>query len=104
MRLRQIGVLAVIAGVAYQAQAAGDAKLGEAKVFTCVACHGQQGERQVAGSPAMPRIGGMDAKRIESSLRTYRSGQRYHPLMQILLWTMSDQDIEDVAAYYSGLK
>jgi len=46
----------------------------------------------------------MDVRRIEQSLKAYRAGERYHPLMQILLWTMSDKDIEDLAAYYSSLK
>jgi cytochrome c553 len=104
MKAVQIGFLALAALIATHAGARGDAKMGEAKSFTCTACHGQKGERHVAGSPGMPRIAGMDVRRIEQSLKAYRAGERYHPLMQILLWTMSDKDIEDLAAYYSSLK
>jgi cytochrome c553 len=100
----QIGFLALAALIATPAGARGDAEMGEAKSFACIACHGQEGERHIAGSPGMPKIAGMDARRIEQSLKAYRAGDRYHPLMQVLLWTMSDEDIGDLAAYYSGLK
>jgi cytochrome c553 len=104
MKAFQVGLFVLAAVIAAPAGARGDAKMGEAKSFTCTACHGQRGERHVVGPPGMPRIGGMDVRRIEQSLKAYRAGERYHPLMQILLWTMSDKDIEDLAAYYSGLK
>ena len=46
-------------------------------------------------------LGGQSAKYIESALKAYRKGDRKHPSMTGIARSMSDQDIADVAAYYS---
>jgi cytochrome c553 len=49
-------------------------------------------------------IGGQSAKYIESALNEYKKGERKHPTMRNIAAALSDQDIADVAAYYSQQK
>jgi len=49
----------------------------------------------------VPMIGGQSAKYIESALQAYKKGDRKHPSMKGIATSLSDQDIADVAAYYS---
>jgi hemoglobin len=100
-----LAVVLIAAGLlAAPAFGAGDKALGQAKSYACTACHGVDGKRELKGTPGMPRIAGMDETRFLTSLKAYRTGQRFHPFMQVILYTMSDKDMEDLAAYYSSLK
>jgi cytochrome c553 len=49
-------------------------------------------------------IGGQSAKYIENALHAYKKGERKHPSMTGIATSLSDQDIADVAAYYSQKK
>ena len=80
----------------------GNAKAGEAKNAMCVGCHGIQGYQ--ASFPEVykvPMISGQSAKYLVSSLTAYKKGDRKHPSMRGIAETLTDQDIADLAAYYS---
>ncbi|MBV8618517.1 MAG: cytochrome c, partial [Curvibacter sp.] len=82
----------------------GDAQAGEKKIAMCIGCHGIQGYQ--ASFPEVykvPRIAGQGEKYIVSALTAYRKGDRKHPTMRGIADSLSDQDIADVAAYYSQL-
>lgn len=84
------------------AQAAGDAAAGEGKIGTCVACHGTDGQGL---APIYPNLAGQSATYLESSLKAYRDGQRQggmSALMTPQAQSLSDEDIADIAAYYSS--
>jgi cytochrome c553 len=81
----------------------GDAKAGESKNAMCVGCHGIKGYQ--ASFPEVykvPMISGQSAKYIVSSLNAYKKGERKHPSMRGISETLSDQDMADLAAYYSA--
>ena len=81
----------------------GDAKAGETKNAMCIGCHGIQGYQ--ASFPEVykvPRISGQSAKYLDSALHAYKKGERKHPTMRGIGETLSDQDIADLAAYYSA--
>lgn len=85
------------------AQAAGDAEAAKAKISMCVGCHGIEGYR--TSYPVVyhvPKLGGQHALYLAKALRDYKSGERKHPQMSGIAATLSDQDIEDLAAYYAG--
>lgn len=86
------------------AQAAtGDAKAGEKKIAMCIGCHGIKGYQ--ASFPEVhkvPMISGQGAGYITSALNAYKKGDRKHPTMRGIADSLSDQDIADVAAYYSA--
>jgi cytochrome c553 len=86
------------------AQTAGDAHAGRQKTAMCAGCHGIDGWRTAYPEVyAVPRIGGQHAAYIARALQQYRSGERTHPSMKAIASSLSDQDIADLAAYYSSL-
>ena len=80
----------------------GDAKAGQNINAMCIGCHGIKGYQ--ASFPEVykvPMISGQSAKYIVSSLNAYKKGERKHPSMRGISETLSDQDMADLAAYYS---
>lgn len=81
----------------------GDAKAGEAKNAMCIGCHGIKGYQ--ASFPEVykvPMISGQSAKYISNALSAYKKGERKHPSMRGIAETLTEQDMADLAAYYSG--
>ena len=81
--------------------AKGDAKLGKQKSVTCIACHGASG---ISNSPIWPNLAGQKEQYIIKQLKDFRSGTRKEPSMSPMAKPLTDADIENLAAYYSGLK
>lgn len=67
----------------------------------CLACHGMDGAGNAAGG--FPRLAGLDAGYLRKQLLDYREGRRSSAVMAPNVARMSDQQIEDVAAYYAAL-
>jgi cytochrome c553 len=68
---------------------------------TCVACHGNDG---VGIMPEYPNLAGQHEDYIANSLRGYKSGQRKNPIMAGMAAPLSEQDILELARYYSAQK
>ena len=81
------------------AQAAGDAEAGRLKANTCMGCHGIPAYNNVYPTYRVPKLGGQSTTYIASALHAYKSGERPHKTMQGQAASLSDQDIEDIAAY-----
>lgn len=97
--------LAGIANLAAAADVVGNAKAAENKVAMCIGCHGIPGYK--ATFPEVyhvPMLGGQSAGYIESALNAYKKGDRKNPSMRGIAAGLSDQDIADLAAYYSQQK
>ncbi|MCG7757249.1 MAG: cytochrome c [Nitrosomonas sp.] len=83
-------------------QAAGDAAAAKDKLSMCAGCHGIVGYKTAFPSAYhVPKLGGQHAEYIIKALEGYKNGSRSHPTMTALAKTLSQQDIEDLAAYYS---
>jgi len=50
----------------------------------------------------VPKLGGQNLDYIISSLKAYKSGERKHPTMRAIAGSLTDQDMADIAAYYSA--
>ena len=50
----------------------------------------------------VPKLGGQNADYIAASLKAYKSGERKHPTMRAIAGSLTDQDMADLAAYYSA--
>lgn len=87
------------AGIAPSASAQGNAAAGEQKVAVCASCHGVGGNSQI---PANPNLAGQNAKYLVKQLTEFKSGARQNPTMSAMVGGLSDQDIEDIAAYYAA--
>jgi cytochrome c553 len=85
------------------AQATGDAQAGEIKAYTCTGCHGIPGYKNVYPTYKVPKIGGQNYEYLVIALNAYRDGERDHKTMDLQAQSLSDQDIEDIAAYFSSL-
>lgn len=97
-------VFAVVAGMMaalVDGAAAEDAVAGRQKALQCQACHGLDG---LAKIPGAPHIGGQVKEYLVKSMRDYKSGARKDEMMAVVMRQVSDQDIEDLAAYYAGLQ
>ena len=87
--------------VAGSAVAGGDAAAGQQKAQVCAACHGSTGLSTYATAQA-PIIGGQYADYIVRALKDYKSGKRDNPVMKGLVASLTEQDMEDLAAYFAG--
>lgn len=83
--------------------AKGDAEAGRIKAYTCTGCHGIPGYNNVYPTYKVPKIGGQNYEYLVIALKSYRDGERDHPTMELQANALSDQDIEDVAAYFVSL-
>ena len=84
--------------------AAGDAEAGKLKASTCMGCHGIPSYSNTYPTYYVPKLGGQHAQYIVSALQAYKNGQRPHRTMQAQAATLSEQDMQDIAAYFNGAK
>ena len=100
-----IAVAVVLTGILFAADAAaeGDPERGRYAVQTCLGCHAVSGYSNVYPSYKVPKLGGQHADYIVSSLKAYRSGKREHPTMQAQARALTDQEIQDIAAYVESV-
>ena len=101
-----IAVVSWLAAVGAPAQAQdakpGDKLAGEHKAAMCIGCHGIPDYK--ASFPEVyrvPKLAGQGAKYIASALGEYKKGERKHPTMRAIAASLSDQDMADLAAFYS---
>ena len=92
-----ITVLAFGAGAAN----AGDVKAGRSKALACQACHGLDGVSQV---PDAPNIAGQTEAYLATQLRAFKSGDRKSEPMKLVASTLTDQDIDNLAAYFAAIE
>ncbi|HEY1312498.1 MAG TPA: c-type cytochrome [Steroidobacteraceae bacterium] len=84
------------------AYAAGNPAEGEKKFYTCFGCHGIENYRNAYPDYSVPKLRHQNASYIVAALQEYRSGERPHPTMHAQAASLSDQDMEDIAAYLQG--
>ena len=85
---------------ALPAQAAGNAAAAESNTKVCAACHGVKG---ISSNSAWPNIAGQKSQYLMAQLRAFRDGDRVNPMMSPMAKPLTDQNIEDPAAYYSAM-
>ncbi|HEY2145459.1 MAG TPA: c-type cytochrome [Steroidobacteraceae bacterium] len=93
---------ALTLGLSLAAQAAGDPAQGEKKFYTCYGCHGIDNYRNAYPNYSVPKLRHQNGAYIIAALQEYRSGARPHATMHAQASSLSDQDIEDIAAYLQG--
>ncbi len=80
---------------------AGDIIKGKAKAKLCAGCHGENG---IGVSPIIPNLAAQKEAYLVSTLKEFKSGARKNGIMSPIATTMSDDDINDLSAYFSSLK
>ena len=79
--------------------AQGDAAAGQAKSALCGSCHGVDGNSPLAMNP---KLAGQSARYMVKQLQDFKSGARAGATMAAMVLSLSDQDMEDIAAWYSS--
>ncbi|MGM0768658.1 MAG: c-type cytochrome [Pseudomonadota bacterium] len=93
-------IAGVVLGVGLTAMAhgAGDPEAGEANAAVCASCHGEGGAKPIMG--AYPKLSGLGEKYLHQQLVAIKEGDREIAEMSGLLDDMSDDDLQDLAAYF----
>lgn len=103
MRPLRILAAACLAATALAANAAGDPAAGKNKVYQCQGCHGIPGWKTAFPEVyQVPKLGGQNAQYIVAALKAYKSGERDFATMRAIAASLSDKDMEDIAAYYGA--
>ena len=81
--------------------AAQNADSGKAKAGMCATCHGPTGLSQL---PNAPHLAGQPAIYLVEQLKNFRSGKRPNEVMAVIAKPLSDQDIDDMSAWYASIE
>ncbi|KJD18049.1 cytochrome C [Vreelandella aquamarina] len=108
MKTSMWGRLSLLMGACLMASGSiaqeGDAERGEAASATCVACHqANGGGMNIPGGESWPRLAGLNSNYIAKQLHDFKAGDRQNATMVTFANMLDDQQIADVAAYYSQL-
>ncbi len=97
-----VGAVALWLASGGMAQAAGDAAKGAIKASYCYGCHQIPGWRNAYPAYHVPKLAGQHADYIVAALTAYKNGARDHGTMHSVAVSLSEQDMADLAAYYSA--
>lgn len=100
MIARILAALSILSLLVSTSVHAADAKAGRKKAQMCAACHGIDG---ISKMPMAPNIAGSPAMYLEKQIKAFRSEERKDETMNVVAKPLSDADIADLAAWYSGL-
>ena len=78
---------------------AADITAGEQKAATCMGCHGPKGK---SSNAQWPNLAAQQSSYIVNQLNAFKTGTRNNPMMQSMAANLSDDDINNLAAYYSS--
>jgi len=101
--IKQTGIIcvSVMALAVAGNSVAGDASAGKAKSGLCTGCHGTDG---MSMSPMIPNLAGQKEAYLAKAIKDYKTGVRKDPMMSYMTGGLTDNEIDDLAAYFSGLK
>lgn len=95
------GTLITIIGVLVMPAAwSADLAAGKTKAVQCATCHGMNG---IATLPEAPNLAGQNAIYLAKALRDFKSGARKDEMMSLMVASLSDSDIENLAEFYASL-
>lgn len=77
---------------------AGNYDVGKRKAFICAECHGEHG---VSVLEIYPNLSGQKYEYLVNALFAYKNGLRVNEIMQAMVVNLSEQDIRNLAAYFS---
>ena len=102
MNFKWIGMVAFVGllGTNLPAHAAGDPRAGKSAAAVCMACHGPQG---VSVNPLWPNLAGQKEEYLVKQLKDFRAEERKNPVMGPQAKSLSDSDIDNLAAYFASL-
>ena len=104
MKLTLLYCAIIGASVLANSALAGDAEAGKTKAVMCAASHGPDGK---AVMPNYPNLAGQNEAYIKLALKAYKAGEPtggQAAIMAGMVGSLTEADIDNLAAYYSSLK
>lgn len=95
-----LGATMALSSISQAQSLTGDAAAGKEKSATCAACHGSDGK---ALQPENPNLAGQGSAYLVKQLQDYKSGARDNAIMKGMASPLSEQDMADIAAWFSSL-
>jgi cytochrome c553 len=92
------GSVEIVTSTSAKAIYKGDVKSGQEKSAMCASCHGADGNSPIA---MYPKLAGQSANYIAKQLADFKSGHRVDPVMVGMVAALSEQDMNDLAAYFA---
>jgi cytochrome c553 len=89
-------------GLSAPAHSAGDAARGKELSYTCLGCHGIADYKNVYPTYSVPELAGQHPEYLLAALKEYKNGERSHATMHQQAASLSDQEMQDIAAYFGG--
>ena len=96
-----VAIASIMSAAAAAAQPQGNPKAGKAASTTCAACHGADGN---SSNPVWPKLAGQGEPYLIKELHDFKSGKRKNPIMNPMAASLSDQEIANLAAYFTSQK
>lgn len=100
LRIASALALIALAAPALAAMPKGDPVAGAEKAKTCASCHGATGNESLDGT--YPKLAGQYPEYLAKALHDYKSGERKNAIMAGFAAGLSDEDIDDLSAYYAS--
>lgn len=100
--MKKLLLASCVLGLAFfttTAMADGSVAAGKKKSATCAACHGATG---ISTSPQFPTLAGQFDDYLLFALKAYKAGTRKNAIMNAMVSGLTEQDMEDLAAYFSA--
>ncbi|MCL4792543.1 MAG: cytochrome c4 [Gammaproteobacteria bacterium] len=95
------GTLAASLLLLSPAHAGGSAEAGQARAIVCAACHGVDGN---SFNPEWPSLAGQNENYLIKAMQSFKDGSRQNVLMNAQAAALTDQDMQDLAAWYASQK
>ncbi len=95
------GLFLFVAAPLAHAEVIGDPNRGKTKAQICAACHGANG---ISVNDNWPNLAGQKENYIVEQLKAFQDGTRANPIMSGIAKMLTQQDIHDLAAYFSHMK
>ena len=100
-RIALVSLLA-LAAPALAAAPKGNVAAGQEKSKSCAACHGPTGNESL--DPSYPKLAGQYPEYLAKALHDYRAGTRQNAIMAGMAAPLTDEDIDDLSAYFAAQK
>ena len=100
-KLLALSISLIFTGVSTVIHAEGNITAGKEKATACAGCHGENGNSMV---PTFPKLAQQHSPYLIKELKAFKSGNRDNAMMNALAMGLSDEDMADIAAYYSAQK
>ena len=81
----------------------GDSAAGRTAAYTCLGCHGIKNYKIVLPTYHVPKVCGQNAQYLLDALNGYADGSRPHGTMHAQAATLSDEDKQNIAAYFGDV-